>query len=87
MRKAATMPMRWYQIKIVRTCEHDDGYDQALTMWVKAYGRINAVAKAMIDAPLISDAELKSVEVLATQDAKPSDWAIVRDKDRGDFEM
>lgn len=79
------MPMQWHQLKIVGKCEYDDGYDQELVLWVEAYGRERAVAKAMIDNPLISDAELKTVEVLATKDDRPEDWNIIRDKDRGEW--
>ena len=78
------MPMQWHQIRIIGKCDHDDGYDQTLTLWVQAYGREKAVAKAMIDSWLISDAELRSVEVLATQHDKPDDYNIVRDLNRGD---
>ena len=46
------MPMQWHKLKIVGKCEHDDGYNQELVLWVEAYGRENAVAKAMIDQPL-----------------------------------
>jgi len=76
--------MPWYRIKIVGKCERDDGYDQTLTVWVQAYGRANAVAKAMIDNWLIADAELVSVEVLASQRDRPSDYNLVRDLVRGD---
>lgn len=76
--------MPWHKIKIVGKCEHDDGYDQTLTLWVQAYGRANAVAKAMIDRWLIADAELMSVEVLASQHDRPDDYNVVRDPDRGD---
>lgn len=79
------MPMQWHQLKIVGKCENDDGYDQELVLWVDAYGRERAVAKAMIDSNLIADAELRTVEVLATQDERPKDWNIIRDKDRGEW--
>lgn len=76
--------MQWHKVKIVGKCERDPGYDQELTIWVQAYGRENAVAKAMIDSWLISDAELRSVEVLASQAERPEDYNVVRDPDRGD---
>lgn len=66
---------------------HDDGYDQELVLWVEAYGRENAVAKAMIDQPLIADSELASIEVIATEQTRPDDWNIIRDKDRGDWKF
>ncbi len=78
--------MQWHKLKIVGKCERDDGYDQELVLWVEAYGRECAIAKAMIDQPLISDADLASVEVLATEQKRPSDWNIIRDKDRGEWE-
>jgi len=81
------MPMQWHKLKIVGKCEHDDGYNQELVLWVQAYGRERAVAKAMMDQPLIADAELVSVEVLATQKHIPSDWDIIRDQDRGDWKL
>ena len=80
------MPMQWHQLEIVGKCDRDDGYDQTLTLWVQAYGRERAVAKAMLDVPLISDAELRTVAVLVTQDTKPADWNIIRDPDRGDYD-
>lgn len=79
------MPKQWHRLKIVGKCEHDSGYDQTLTLWVQAYGRERAVAKAMIDSPLISDAELHSVEVVETRTDRPDDYNTVLDADRGEY--
>ncbi len=78
---------QWHKLLIIGKCDHDDGYNQTLTLWVQAYGRERAVAKAMIDSHLISDAELRSVEVLETLHERPADWNIVRDPDRGDWKQ
>ena len=50
------MPIQWHKLRIVGKCKHDPGCDQELVLWVESYGREAAVAKAMIDKPLISDA-------------------------------
>lgn len=81
------MPMQWHKLKIVGKCAHGDGYDQELVLWVEAFGRENAVAKAMIDNHLIADAELESVEVLSTKLHRPTDWNVVSDKDRGSYTL
>lgn len=72
----------WHKLHIVGKCDYDDGYNQDLVLWVQARSREAAVAKAMIDNHLISDATLSLVEILASQETQPEDWNIIRDKDR-----
>ena len=63
--------MSWHQVRIVARGVDDSGYDQDLTVWVEAFGRASAVAKAMIDGHVWSDSELVRVEVLQTVKEKP----------------
>lgn len=65
------MAMQWHHIQITCKGINDNGYDQNFAVWVEAYGREAAVAKAMLDGHVWSDSELVQIKVLETRADKP----------------